>query len=509
MSGDRIPWETLAPARRLFLAHLRADPGALALFGRGRDDAAVAAAAAERRAVPLPHRAALVDALAAYGRSLGAPAAALEAAARIADPRTVVVTGGQQPQVGGGALFAFAKAAGVVALARRLEAAGAGPVVAVWWVASEDHDVAEAGDVRLAAELGGSDLLAAGSADRRMLSRVPAPALPADRLGGGEFAPAVLPLFAPPRGAALGRAAAAVFSRLLGPKGLVVVEPHVVAPLAREVFARDVRSPGDLAAVVREGNAAVRAAGFEAVLADPEGPLHFRVDEEGRRTRGGGVEADLDAIDERLSADVALRVLVQDAALPIAAQVAGPTEAEYLAALGPAHAAAGVFRPAVVARPGVTVLGRRMEESLAALGADLGALYARGAAALGTRPSDAADPLASEARRLVADLRRSASGRAALAPAVRRKVEAAERALTELEQAAVRARDEERGVGETRRRKILDALLPDGLPQERKWGLLPLMLRHGPGLADLVFDACAGPETGHRVVRPEERGGAD
>ncbi|MCK6481743.1 MAG: hypothetical protein L6R43_16850, partial [Planctomycetes bacterium] len=60
MSGDLLPWTVLAPARRLFLAHLAGEEAARGLLGgRGADDAAVAAAAAERRRVPLPHRAAL------------------------------------------------------------------------------------------------------------------------------------------------------------------------------------------------------------------------------------------------------------------------------------------------------------------------------------------------------------------------------------------------------------------------------------------------------------------
>jgi uncharacterized protein YllA (UPF0747 family) len=504
VTPDLLPWDALAPGRRLFLAHLRGDRAARDLFGgRGCDDAAVAGAAEQRRRSPLPHREDLARAVTAYLAGHDAPAASLEAAARLADPRAVAILGGQQPAVAGGPLLAFAKAAGVVALARRLEAAGAGPVVPVWWVASEDHDLAEAGAVRLAPRLRGADLLGADSRDRRMLRRVPAPftQAPAEVFGSGEFLAAVAPLFLNAPEEDLGTASARVLLRLLGDRGLVVVEPQIVAPFAGHVFAADVRSPGTLAAAVREGNARVRAAGFEPVLEDPRGPLHFRVDPQGRRTRGGGTEEDLRDPANRLSSDVALRVLVQDAALPTAAQVSGPTELEYLAAIHPARAAAGVFAPCPVARPGVTVLERRVEQGLEEFGADLLSLYRDGADALRGPGPATDDPLAEGVRRAGDALDAAAGGEEGLPAAVRSRLGRARDALRDLEAAAGRAAAERRGVGESRRRRILDALLPDGEPQERRWSLLPFLLRHGPGLWGKMVDALSGPEPGHRVIR--------
>jgi len=236
------------------------------------------------------------------------------------------------------------------------------------------------------------------------------------------------------------------------------------------------------------------------VLDDPEGPLHFRVDRDGRRARGGGTPEDLASPGERLSADVALRVLVQDAALPVAAQVGGPTEIEYLAAVRPARAAAGVFTPCAVPRPGLTILEKRVEESLRAFGADLAALYRDGESAL--RPPPAGDDaLLSEARRLRAELERAAGDAAALPAAVRSRLGRARDGLEELAAAVERAEAERRGVGEGRRRRVLDALLPDGQPQERRWTLLPFLLRHGPALAESIVAGLAGPEPGHRVIR--------
>ncbi|MCK6481602.1 MAG: bacillithiol biosynthesis BshC, partial [Planctomycetes bacterium] len=441
-------------------------------------------------------------ALRAYALSLGAPAAA-EAARRLEDPDAVVVAAGQQPGVGGGPLLSFAKAAGTVALARRLEAAGAGPVVPVWWVASEDHDLDEAGAVLLGGGRRGSDLLAAEPRDRRMLSAVAAPPLAAAAgdAGGSEFSCEVLLHREAAAGASLGAQSARWFMDLLSGRGLVVLEPQVVRPFARGLLAREIGEPGLLAAAVREGNAAVRRAGYEAVLADPAGPLHFTVDGSGRRTRGGGTAAHLEALATGISADAALRVLVQDAALPVAAQVGGPTEIEYLAALLPARRAAGVFVPCAVPRPGLTILEKRVEEALAEFRCDLASLYLRGEEALRHPGGAGEDPLAVEARRLRAELTALAGDPAAHASAVRSRLDRARHALEDLAAAAARAAEERRGVGESRRRRVLEALLPEGVPQERRWSLLAFLLRHGRGLADRLADALEGPEPGHRVVR--------
>ncbi len=508
MSADLLPWDLFAPKRSLFLAHLRGDAAARALFGgRGCDDAAVAAAAEERRRLPLPHRDAMYRALRDYLGRIGAPPACMQSLERLGDPKAVVIVGGQQPAVAGGALMVFAKAVGVLALAERLEKAGAGPVVPVWWVASEDHDAREAGAVLLAPGKEATALLEADTS-RRMLSRRPAPRRLAilQAVGPGTHAEEVARLL--PDGGDIGAHAAGVLVRLLGPRGLLVVEPHVLRPFARGVFEKDVREPGVLAARVRAGNARVRGAGHEPVLDDPQGPLHFGVDREGRRSRGTLDPGALDSLETSLSADVVLRVLAQDAALPVAAQVCGPTEMEYLAAVQPAREDAGVFTPCATPRPGVTILEKRTEEALAELGSDLAGLYARGEETLHAPAAAPDSPLAATARRLLAELDGSAGDPASLPSAVRSRLGRARDGLEDLAATVDRSAAERLGVGESRRRKVLEALLPGGGPQEREWSILPFLLRHGTGLWERMVADLSGPEPGHRVIRTGAEEGA-
>ena len=62
---------------------------------------------------------------------------------RISDPRSLVVIGGQQAGLFGGPLLTANKAMTVISLARRLEDQLRVPVIPVFWIASEDSDLAE------------------------------------------------------------------------------------------------------------------------------------------------------------------------------------------------------------------------------------------------------------------------------------------------------------------------------------------------------------------------------
>ena len=83
----------------------------------------------------------LSQALAIANRAYGHPEAD-RLARRLADPATRVVVTGQQPGLLGGPLYSVSKAMAAARWVAALEAAGE-PAVAVFWVATEDHDWAE------------------------------------------------------------------------------------------------------------------------------------------------------------------------------------------------------------------------------------------------------------------------------------------------------------------------------------------------------------------------------
>ncbi len=94
---------------------------------------------------PQVDRRELAAALAVSNRAYGHPDAD-RLAAKLADPATRVVVTGQQPGLLGGPLLTVAKAMAASRWAAALEEAGE-PAVAVFWVATEDHDWAEVSHV--------------------------------------------------------------------------------------------------------------------------------------------------------------------------------------------------------------------------------------------------------------------------------------------------------------------------------------------------------------------------
>jgi len=85
-----------------------------------------------------PDRETLAAGLLRCNRSYGHPAAD-RLAERLADPATQVVVAGQQPGLFGGPLYTLSKMVAAGRWAAALEAQGH-PAVAVFWVATEDHD---------------------------------------------------------------------------------------------------------------------------------------------------------------------------------------------------------------------------------------------------------------------------------------------------------------------------------------------------------------------------------
>lgn len=503
-----LRFEEVAPDAAAFLAIVR---------GRYRPpsipDVETAARAAAAREMP---RDALADALGTRLRELGAPPEALASAERLRTPGVVTVVAGQQPALFGGPHLVVSKALAAVAWARRLEAAGR-PCVPVFWVASEDHDHAEADHVSVLDRDGGVRRIRVSlPGDRRMLSCVPVPdevssalAALAECLPAGPGREEALAAARPEPGDTMGGAFARILLRLLGRFGLVTVEPETVRPFALDVARAEITRPGEMAAAIRRAEAdLVAATGAPAPLALRREGLLYMV-EDGvrmplRRSAEGfsvgeramtpsALLARVERSPGLVSWNVAARVVAQNAALPVAAQVCGPAELAYCAVLGDAHAVAGVPPSAVVARPGVTWIEARVLARCRELGREPGEVV-RAPASLGLASEPSVPPELGEVRRRAAGL---PEGRA---PATRRRRAAALRHLELYEAALLRESGEAAAAGADRRRRILAALRPGGSLQERELSILPFLARHGAAMLDRVLEVVAQPGAEHEVV---------
>ena len=335
-------------------------------------------------------RSALVDAARAQADARPADPAVRRALDRLADPRCVTVTTGQQVGLLGGPAFTLHKALAAVALAERIERAGV-PAVAVFWMATYDHDLDE---VRTVPRLERPALRLPLPHDGRAVG--PRPLGDGIRLlldtwwssmgsGSDDLRALLQRCFRPD--ATFAEAFACFLADVTHGMGLVLLDPSDprLCALARPVLARELVGPTRMDEPLRAARARLRASGCgETIETTREVLQAFVTSADGKRHRlrptaagvaWSGGELDLHEVSSTLAREpgvftpaALLRPLVQDAILPTIAYVAGPTEARYLAQLTEAYTWAGIPMPRVIRRPSVHVLGHGDVSTLADVG---------------------------------------------------------------------------------------------------------------------------------------------
>ncbi len=479
-------------------------------------------------------RAALTDALRAYHQDLGTLDAHVEALlARLAHPRSRAVVTGQQAGLLTGPAYSVHKGADAVLLARQLDEEDS-PCVAVYWIASQDHDAEEVASVTL--------LDYAETLHHLRLE------LPAGRpVGCLPWRPAytdqVLALLdafdAPQAHKAAVRAQvlravrgepgwADVFARLihdlLGRAGLLVLDPlhPALARLAAPALRRELAHPLSSSQAIEEAAAGLEGLGFTPQLRRPaEATNVFLEGEDGQRRLlhfdGHHFEAErhytreellelLERDPSRLTPAAGLRPTVQDTMLPTAAFVVGPGEIGYGAQLRKVYRLHGLRQPLLWPRlsvtwlePNVARLLTRLDASAAEVQRDpegsLGRALARerGAAALSAGRLEA---LASELRALQGEVGALDPTLAGAAQRSGSRVLAQVERLQRLAERALARAEDERS-GQLARLRL--HLLPRGVPQERELSFLNLPLKHGDAPLRRLLALPAGAQVELRV----------
>jgi len=470
---------------------------------------------------PPVERRALAAALAVANAAYGHPRAA-ELAERLADPATRVVVAGQQVGLFGGPLYTLVKAAAAARFAEALEARGE-PAVAVFWMATEDHDWQE---VARAALLAGEEV-------RHLdLGADPAALLPVGLRTLGEGVTAAFaelaPLFPGERGAAwlaelgrwyrpearFGEAFARLLARLLGPRCPLLLDALLPELKAAEApwQAALVARRDEVAAALEAADREVEARGFPLQVAPQPGasPLFLLRDGARRRIewrpgerfalRGAPGEHPLAELRDALAENPAVvgpgvlaRPAIQDAVLGTTLQVMGPGEVAYLAQATAVYRVLRIPGPWVALRPQALLLDARQRQHLAELGLDLGRLLAdpEGAARdLGERAGG--DFVARAREAVLAELDCLRAPALALDPQLERPFAKTRDGIAhalELFAGKVAAAAVRHDEGRARRlAQLRAACLPDGRLQERvlTGGLLPA--RYGDALAAALLE---------------------
>ena len=516
MESHCIPASHLPHTTRLFGAFVDNFLGVAEFYSHSPTLEGVERSAREVRLAPETRRE-VVEILRAQNRAFGGDAAIEQNLSRLAAGAVAVVTG-QQVGLFTGPSYSFYKAIGAVALARKLTERGV-EAVPIFWLAAEDHDLAEVNHAWWQGRPGLERLEWPGAADGRRVGEVelgqaivPVVERAAGQLEGpfaDELARALRDCYAPQE--SFGSAFAKLMARVFAGRGLILLDPQSprLHSLAATINRRAIEESTELTReLVARGNA-LEAAGFHAQVRVTESSTLLFLDVDGKRTplrrrnhgfaagsktfAASGLLALLESEPHRFSANALLRPVVQDHLLPTAAYLGGPAEVAYFAQAEVIYKQLGVTMPAVLPRPGFTLVEPKLQRLLRRYGLEIGDFFAGGQKLRGKMeaahlPKGLAGRFDRGEKALRATLEKLREPVGKVDATLLGALENAEKKMLyqfgKLRGRAARAEAFRAGVIDRHEKTLVESLFPHHGLQERSLCFLPFLARHGAGLLE-------------------------
>ncbi len=533
MIPDCISFNAIPHTTRIFSDFLSYSPEIRKFYPTQPDAAHIAAFA---KSVPrdLARQARVADALEKQNRAWGASEAALRNIQRLRKGAFAVVTG-QQVGLFGGPLLSLLKAASVLALAKQVEALGL-ECVPIFWLATEDHDLAEVNqslllthDFQLAPFTAGTTGVAGSPvATIRFAEGTNDVVAQASQLLGESLAADYLRQ-SYVEGETFSNAYAKLYARIFsGPDhGLIFLDPSdaELHRIATPLFVDAVRRAAELDDALLARNRELHAAQYhEQVKVTAEStplfalvdgvrvPVHrsngqFAIGRE--RLSGEELQGRIEAGPENFNANVLLRPVLQDYWLPTLGYIGGPAEIAYFAQVGVVYEKLlGRITP-ILPRLSATLIEPRMERLLTKYEIELPELFhgecqLRDCLAARSLPAELKQNF-EEARRNVDEaMQRLSKSLDTLDPTL---VEAAGRAASKM-QYQINRLQKRAAQAELRRTEILtrhatqieNALYPNKSLQEREIAGLYFYANHGPELIDRLIELALARCPEHKVM---------
>jgi bacillithiol biosynthesis cysteine-adding enzyme BshC len=463
-------------------------------------------------------RRAVVEELSAQNKTFGGDANTFRNLNRLRDGAFAVVTG-QQVGLFGGPAYSVYKALTAIHVARELTAKGTN-AVPIFWLATEDHDLAEV-DHCFFAKRGGLerfDLNPAGIADRRvggiaLGEGVQEIVTRAASMLEGPFAEEAARILVESyrREETFGSSFAKLMARIFAGRGLVFLDPMSAElhRLSAPTMLRAVKEHEGLARELVARSAELDRAGFHAQVKVAEhSTLVFRIVDGQRmalRPANGGLAAgawhgsmdetllDLEQHPEEFSPSALLRPVIQDTLLPTVAYIGGPAEVAYHAQTSLVYSKLLARAPAILPRAAFTLVPAHVANLLKKYNLDardifaarhllrakleaealpevLSARFEAGEKTIKDMLEGMREPLAKLDQTLVGALDTSSEKMLYQFNALRAKAGRAEGFRT--------------GVVNTHENEIANTLLPNGELQERSLAFLPFLASEGIELLD-------------------------
>ena len=537
-SGDRcvipdcISFTSIPHTTRLFRDFLSYSPEIRKFFPTPPDTAHIAAFA---KSVPRdPERQSKVaDVLERQNRAWGASDATLRNVQRLREGAFAVVTG-QQVGLFGGPLLGLFKAASVLALSKQVEALGL-ECVPVFWLASEDHDLAEVNqsllltsDFQLAPfKTPTSGIEGAPVATIQFAEGTnPLVAQAADLLGESLAADYLRESYA--EGETFSNAYAKLFTRIFRDHGLIFLDPadpelhRIAAPLFVDAVSRAAELDEAITARNRElqgghyheqVKVTAESTPLFALVNGARAPIHrangqFRIARE--TVPLNALRSRIESAPENFSANVLLRPVLQDYWLPTLAYIGGPAEIAYFAQAAVVYERLlGRITP-ITSRLSATLIEPRIERLLNKYEIELPELFhgeheLRDWLAAHALPAELKHNFEAARRAIEESMQRVSNSLQALDPTL---VEAATRATSKMQYQISRL-EKRAAQAELRRTEILsrhaaqieNAIYPHKTLQEREIDGIYFHAKYGPTLIDRLIDLAQTRCTEHKVLQ--------
>jgi len=539
METHCIPYTELPHASRLFTDYLYDYPRVRGFYPLNPLEQESFARAAQAVEYPDALRKAVTDVLREQNTRFSAGEAAHRNLDRLSKSGCLAVVTGQQTGLFTGPAFAIYKALTAIKLARTLTERGL-EAVPVFWLATEDHDLAEVNQCHVQDREGNPQrfeytgeppapdapvgTVRLSEAIRQAVDSLIA-ALP-DATGRAELKTVLEECYRP--GESLGGAFGRLVARLFVSYGVVLVDPmdERLHALSSHVFQAAAQDAVPLVDALLAQSRRLVAAGYHAQVRVAENftllfqyadgrrqPLRLR---DGRFALPDGASFSASELLDQfrrqplaLSPNVLLRPVMQDALLPTVAYVGGPSELAYLAQAVPVYERILGRMPVVVPRASFTLVEPPIQRLLQKYGLTLADVCA-GKQALRERmaarflPPDLTAVFQSATAGLIASLKDIQEALTRLDPTLADAAENSGRKmhyqLSTLERKAAQSVQSRTDQIERDAQRLENALYPQKNLQERFYSGINYVARYAPSLLDQLYGQVSVECSNHQVA---------
>jgi bacillithiol biosynthesis cysteine-adding enzyme BshC len=531
--SDFLSWRTskAAPAKLVGLYGQRPDLSGI--------KSAVRAIKSGSVAYPKEMRAAVVEILRAQNAEFSNGEIAVEVARnldRLADKAVAIVTG-QQVGLFGGPSYTFYKALSALRIVEQLRKSGI-EAVPIFWMASEDHDLAEvdhifwttaSGEERL--EWNGDKSLEGRSVGNIALGDAITPLVKraADALSGSdssEIENILATAYQP--GATFGSAFARLMTAVFAKRGLILLDPldARLHKLSAPLLIRAANHQSELGAALLEQNRRLEKLGYHAQVKVTDRSTLLFATVDGKRValtrRNSGFAAGSQEFSENelasaivarpelFSPNALLRPVMQDTLLPTVAYIGGPAEIAYFAQNRVLYDRLLGRTPAILPRASFTIVEPVVQRLLTRYNLSIQDIFAgrqflRAKMERQNLPRGLVARFTAEEKKLTKMLESLRKRISKLDSTLVGALETAQRKMLyqfgKLRAKSGRAEGFRTGILGRHEQLIRDALYPHGALQERLLNLLPFLARNGLDLLDKIEKQSGLDSAAHCIIR--------